>query len=105
MPATTTEDELLALVQQLNAADEVHGILVQLPLPQPIDATRILDAISPYKDVDAFHAENVGLISQGRPRYLPCTPHGVQQILHRSGVEVAGKHGYAPIAASCCMAL
>jgi len=89
-PATTTTDELLALVKRLNGDPAVHGILVQLPLPDSIDALRVLDAVRPEKDVDAFHPHNVGLISQGRPRFLPCTPHGIQQLLVRSGVEIAG---------------
>ncbi len=92
LPATATEDDLLEVVAQLNDDAAVHGILVQLPLPKQIDETKILDAIDPLKDVDAFHPQNVGLLSQGRPRYLPCTPHGVMQILGRSGIEVTGKH-------------
>jgi methylenetetrahydrofolate dehydrogenase (NADP+) / methenyltetrahydrofolate cyclohydrolase len=86
------QDELLSLLARLNRDSQVHGILVQLPLPPQINATRVLDAIHPLKDVDAFHPENVGRLSQGRPRYLPCTPHGVIQLLHRSGIEVQGKH-------------
>jgi len=92
LPAETTEDDLLGLIARLNRSEEVHGILVQLPLPPHIRAQQVLDAIHPFKDVDAFHPENVGRISQGRPRFLPCTPHGVQQILVRSGISVAGKH-------------
>ena len=92
LPAGTTQEELLQLVAQLNEDEEVHGILVQLPLPQQIRASKVLDAVHPLKDVDCFHPENVGLLSQGRPRFLPCTPHGCLQILHRSGIEVAGKH-------------
>ena len=92
LPAATTEEELLELIAQLNADDEVHGILCQLPLPRHIRPARILDAVHPLKDVDCFHPENVGLLAQGRPRYLPCTPHGVLQILHRSGIEAVGKH-------------
>ncbi|MCA9154040.1 MAG: bifunctional 5,10-methylenetetrahydrofolate dehydrogenase/5,10-methenyltetrahydrofolate cyclohydrolase, partial [Planctomycetales bacterium] len=92
LPAETSEDELLALIHRLNKDDAVHGILIQLPLPKHIRESRVLDAVHPLKDVDAFHPENVGLVSQGRPRYLPCTPHGVVQILHRGGIEVAGKH-------------
>ncbi len=88
----TTEAELLRLLEQLNADSSVHGILVQLPLPRHIDTRRILDAVSPKKDVDAFSPENVGLISQGRPRFLPCTPHGVMQLLGRCGIAIAGKH-------------
>jgi methylenetetrahydrofolate dehydrogenase (NADP+) / methenyltetrahydrofolate cyclohydrolase len=70
----------------------VHGILVQLPLPKGIDTTLILDAILPAKDVDGFHPENVGLLQQGRPRFLPCTPAGVMRMLKVSGIETAGKH-------------
>lgn len=92
LPADTTAAGLLALVAQLNADPAVSGILVQLPLPNGIDQTLILDAIDPAKDVDCFHPQNVGLVSQGRPRFLPCTPHGVLQILHRSGITAAGKH-------------
>ncbi len=91
LPADSSETELLELIEQLNSSTDVHGSLVQLPLPQQINELRILDAIHPHKDVDAFHPENVGRIVQGRPRFLPCTPHGIQQLLHRSGVEVAGK--------------
>ena len=92
LPASTSQTELLAWIAQLNADSSVHGILVQLPLPEQIDTRVVLDAVSPSKDVDAFAPENVGLISQGRPRFLPCTPHGVMQILGRSGIDVIGKH-------------
>jgi methylenetetrahydrofolate dehydrogenase (NADP+)/methenyltetrahydrofolate cyclohydrolase len=88
----TTQDELLALIAQLNDTAAVHGILVQLPLPDQIDESQILKAVSPLKDVDAFHPENVGRIVQGQPRFLPCTPHGIQQLLIRSGVKIAGSH-------------
>ena len=89
-PASTTTEELLALVDKLNNDPEVHGILVQLPLPGQIDETRVLEAVDPAKDVDAFHPENVGRIVQGAPRFLPCTPHGIQQMLVRKGVETSG---------------
>jgi methylenetetrahydrofolate dehydrogenase (NADP+) / methenyltetrahydrofolate cyclohydrolase len=95
LPVGTTENELLDLIGKLNEAPSsqpVHGILVQLPLPKQINETRILDAVLPHKDVDAFHPENVGRIVQGRPRFLPCTPHGVQQLLVRSRIETARKH-------------
>lgn len=92
LPTSTTEEELLELIAELNSSTDVHGILVQLPLPEGIDTLRVLDAVNPHKDVDAFHPENVGLISQGRPRFLPCTPHGVQQIIDRCGIEMTGKH-------------
>jgi methylenetetrahydrofolate dehydrogenase (NADP+) / methenyltetrahydrofolate cyclohydrolase len=89
---STTEEELLELIADLNNDDDVHGILVQLPLPTQIREQKVLDAVHPLKDVDCFHPENVGLLVQGRPRYLPCTPHGCVQILHRSGISVSGKH-------------
>jgi methylenetetrahydrofolate dehydrogenase (NADP+) / methenyltetrahydrofolate cyclohydrolase len=89
---STTEEELLELIAELNNDDDVHGILVQLPLPTQIREQKVLDAVHPLKDVDCFHPENVGLLVQGRPRYLPCTPHGCIQILHRSGISVSGKH-------------
>lgn len=88
----TSTDELLQVVKSLNKDEAVHGILVQLPLPGQISTQRVLQAVHPRKDVDAFHPENVGLLVQGRPRFLPCTPHGVQQLLRRSGVETAGSH-------------
>lgn len=91
MPSTTTTSELLGLLSQLNSDVKIHGILVQLPLPRNINERQVLDAVLPAKDVDAFAPENVGLISQGRPRYLPCTPHGVLQLLGRSGIETASK--------------
>lgn len=92
LPESTPEDELLALITKLNNDVSVHGILVQLPLPKHIRSQKILDAISPAKDVDAFHPENVGRLSQGRPRFLPCTPRGIQEILFRQGIETSGKH-------------
>lgn len=88
----TTTDELLTLLAELNADSDVNGILVQLPLPGDIDTQQVLDAVSPLKDVDAFAPENVGLLVQGRPRYLPCTPHGVIRMLVHYGIEMAGKH-------------
>jgi methylenetetrahydrofolate dehydrogenase (NADP+) / methenyltetrahydrofolate cyclohydrolase len=87
-----SQQELLALVDQLNRDPAVHGILVQLPLPPQIDATAVLTAVSPQKDVDCFHPENVGLLVQGRPRFTPCTPGGVQQLLLRNQVKIAGQH-------------
>jgi methylenetetrahydrofolate dehydrogenase (NADP+)/methenyltetrahydrofolate cyclohydrolase len=92
LPADAPAEDLLKLVSKLNKDNEVHGILIQLPLPKQIDSGRILSAVSPVKDVDAFHPENVGRLVQGRPRFLPCTPQGVQQLLVRSGIEVAGRH-------------
>ena len=92
LPAAASQRELLALVARLNADPGVHGILVQLPLPQGLDATRILDAIDPSKDVDGFHPENVGLLSQGRPRFVPCTPAGVMRLLRVTGTPTSGRH-------------
>ena len=91
-PESTTTSQLLDLLGQLNADPDVHGILVQLPLPKHVDAQAVLDAVTPLKDVDAFAPENVGLLSQGRPRFLPCTPHGVAQIFARYDIETQGKH-------------
>lgn len=92
LPATVSQDELLALIERLNRDPAVHGILVQLPLPKGIDENRVLLAVHPLKDVDAFHPENVGRIVQGRPRFLPCTPNGVQQLLLRRNIPIAGQH-------------
>ena len=92
LEAETSTEALLDLIRQLNADRAVHGILVQLPLPRQIRSQAVLDAVAVEKDVDAFHPENVGRLSQGRPRFLPCTPHGVLQILHRYGIPVAGRH-------------
>ena len=91
LPASTTMEELLGLLDRLNEDDAIHGILVQLPLPGHLEERRVLDRVDSAKDVDAFSPENVGLISQGRPRFLPCTPHGVMQLLHRCGIDVSGK--------------
>ncbi|MCC6510324.1 MAG: bifunctional 5,10-methylenetetrahydrofolate dehydrogenase/5,10-methenyltetrahydrofolate cyclohydrolase, partial [Pirellulaceae bacterium] len=92
LPESTSTAELLSLLAGLNSDAHVNGILVQLPLPKHVDAQAVLDAVTPLKDVDAFAPENVGLLSQGRPRFLPCTPHGVAQILARYDIETLGKH-------------
>ncbi|NIP85216.1 MAG: bifunctional methylenetetrahydrofolate dehydrogenase/methenyltetrahydrofolate cyclohydrolase FolD [Planctomycetales bacterium] len=92
LPADVNEEDLLKQLAKLNKADDVHGILVQLPLPAHIDAARMLRAVNPLKDVDAFHPENVGRIVQGQPRFLPCTPHGIQQLLVRAEISIAGSH-------------
>ena len=92
LPATTTQEELLAVVQELNARKDIHGILCQLPLPKGLDDSLVIAAIDPKKDVDAFHAENVGHIMIGDQRFLPCTPAGVMELIHRSGITVEGKH-------------
>lgn len=86
----TSEDELLALIDRLNKDQKIHGILVQLPLPKHISETRVLYAIDPKKDVDGFHPVNLGKLMIGEPDYLPCTPHGIQELLVRSGVEIEG---------------
>jgi methylenetetrahydrofolate dehydrogenase (NADP+)/methenyltetrahydrofolate cyclohydrolase len=91
LPAESTQPELLALVARLNADPAVHGILVQLPLPKGIDESAVIRAVAPAKDVDCFHPENVGLLTAGFPRFYPCTPHGVVQLLARNGVPTAGK--------------
>jgi len=90
LPADTGEEELLSLIDRLNKDPKIHGILVQLPLPKHINETRVLYAIDPKKDVDGFHPVNVGRLMIGEPDYLPCTPHGIQQLLIRSGVKIEG---------------
>lgn len=92
LPADTSEVDLLKLVAELNADDKIHGILVQLPLPKHMDSSKVLLAIDPAKDVDGFHPTNVGKMMIGEQTFLPCTPHGVVQMLVRSGVEIPGKH-------------
>jgi methylenetetrahydrofolate dehydrogenase (NADP+)/methenyltetrahydrofolate cyclohydrolase len=91
LPADTGEAELLALIGRLNADARIHGILVQLPLPQHIDDARILEAISPDKDVDGFHPFNMGRLITGRPIFRPCTPYGIMVLLQESGIDVKGK--------------
>lgn len=90
-PAETTEEELLALINELNNDPAIHGILVQLPLPPQINADRVLEAISPAKDVDGFHPYNVGRLVTGKPTFQPCTPYGVMVMLQEAGVDLAGK--------------
>jgi len=92
LPAETSQAELLAVVDELNKDEAVHGILVQLPLPPSIDARAVLDSIDPAKDVDAFSPVNVGLLVQGRPRFLPCTPRGIVELLSRYGLKSSGKN-------------
>lgn len=91
LPAQATESELLTLIAELNGRADVDGILVQLPLPEGIRERRVLEAIAPEKDVDAFHPENVGRLVQGQARYLPCTPAGVMELLRAAGVDPAGR--------------
>ena len=90
LPAETAQEELMALINKLNKDPKIHGILVQLPLPKHLNETEVLYAIDPKKDVDGFHPVNVGRLMIGKPDYLPCTPHGIQQLLIRSGVEIDG---------------
>lgn len=92
LPGTTTTEELLALVNRLNQADAIDGILVQMPLPKQIDARRILEAIDPAKDVDGFHAVNVGKLVQGRDALVACTPAGVIELLDYYKIPIAGSH-------------
>jgi methylenetetrahydrofolate dehydrogenase (NADP+) / methenyltetrahydrofolate cyclohydrolase len=94
VPASATTEELVALVAAI-ARDEqgpADGILVQLPLPEHVDTVAVLDAVPPDRDVDGFHPENAGLLSQGRPRFVPCTAAGVQRMLIDAGIETAGRH-------------
>jgi methylenetetrahydrofolate dehydrogenase (NADP+)/methenyltetrahydrofolate cyclohydrolase len=91
LSAETSEAELLALVEKLNANPEVDGILVQLPLPAHIDSEKVLLAIRPDKDVDGFHPDNLGRMLMGAPRFVPCTPAGVMELLSKAGVDLAGK--------------
>ncbi|MCA9230181.1 MAG: bifunctional methylenetetrahydrofolate dehydrogenase/methenyltetrahydrofolate cyclohydrolase FolD [Planctomycetales bacterium] len=92
LPEETSQAELLALIAELNADRSVHGILVQLPVPPQIATDVVLESIDPSKDVDAFHAENVGRIVQGQPRFLPCTPNGVIELLKRNELTTVGQH-------------
>jgi len=90
LPADTKQDDLMTLIDKLNNDPKIHGILVQLPLPKHLNETEVLYAINPKKDVDGFHPVNVGKLMIGEPDYLPCTPHGIQQLLIRSGVKTEG---------------
>ncbi|MCR5612943.1 bifunctional methylenetetrahydrofolate dehydrogenase/methenyltetrahydrofolate cyclohydrolase FolD [Treponema sp.] len=92
LPESTTEEELLSLIEKLNNDTSVNGILVQLPLPKHINEDRVIMAIKPEKDVDGFHPVNVGNLMIGRPGFLPCTPHGVVVLLEKMGIETSGKH-------------
>ncbi len=92
LSSETSQAELLELIDRLNSDQQTHGILVQLPLPAQIEEQAVLDAISPLKDVDAFHPENVGLLAQGRARFLPCTPAGCLQLIQSVCPETSGKH-------------
>ncbi len=92
LPAETTQEELVALVEKLNCDDKIHGILVQLPLPDGLDEKAVINTINPEKDVDAFHPVNVGKIMIGDYDFVPCTPAGIMEMIDESGMEVEGKH-------------
>lgn len=92
LPEETTEEELLSLIRKLNEDDTVNGILVQLPVPKHISADKIIETISPQKDVDGFHPQNVGKLVIGEDGFVSCTPAGIIQLLKRSGIEIAGKN-------------
>jgi methylenetetrahydrofolate dehydrogenase (NADP+)/methenyltetrahydrofolate cyclohydrolase len=92
LPDDTSEADLLDLVKKLNDDPKIHGILCQLPLPKHIDATRVINAIDPDKDVDCFHPVNVGKLMIGTGRFLPCTPHGIMELLRRYDIATSGKH-------------
>ena len=91
IPETTTQDELLTIIDDCNKNPKINGILVQLPLPDHIDEDTVIKAIAPEKDVDGFHPQSVGAMTIGEPGFLPCTPAGIIQLLKRSGVEIEGK--------------
>jgi len=92
LPATVGEEALLAEIARLNEDPAIHGILVQLPLPRGFDEKRVIDAISPEKDVDGFTPVNAGRLLVGEPCYLPCTPHGIVKLIEFAGMEISGKH-------------
>jgi methylenetetrahydrofolate dehydrogenase (NADP+)/methenyltetrahydrofolate cyclohydrolase len=92
LPADAPEATLLAKIAELNGNPKIHGILVQLPVPKHIDSNKVLQAISPDKDVDGFHPVNVGALTTGNMRFAPCTPYGAMKLLEKSGVAIAGKH-------------
>ena len=92
LPESTSEADLLKLIDELNRDESVHGILVQLPLPKHIDEDKVIMAISPEKDVDGFHPVNVGNLVIGKKAFLPCTPHGIIVLLEKMGIETSGKH-------------
>lgn len=92
LPETTSESELLSLIDELNRNDAIDGILVQLPLPKQIDSTKVIEAITPHKDVDGFHPYNIGRLCQRIPTLRPCTPYGVMKLLETTSVNLYGKH-------------
>lgn len=92
LPEETTQQQLLELLDVLNHDEKIHGILVQLPLPKHIDSQRVIEAIDPVKDVDAFHPTNVGYLTAGMPRFAPCTPAGIVKLMEEYGIDPSGKH-------------
>ena len=92
LPEETTQEELLALIEELNQKKEVNGILVQLPVPKHIDEKTIINAISPKKDVDGFHPQSVGSLCIGQPGFVSCTPAGIIELLKRTNIDISGKH-------------
>ena len=92
LPEETTEAQLLELLDVLNHDSKIHGVLVQLPVPKQIDPQRVIEAIDPIKDVDCFHPMNVGYLTQGMPRFAPCTPAGIVRLMEHYGIDPAGKH-------------
>ncbi|MCM3566664.1 bifunctional methylenetetrahydrofolate dehydrogenase/methenyltetrahydrofolate cyclohydrolase FolD [Neobacillus mesonae] len=92
MPEEVSEEELLAKIDELNHASEIHGILVQLPIPKHIDEKKVIESISPSKDVDGFHPVNIGRMMTGQNAFLPCTPYGIMVLLEETGISPAGKH-------------
>jgi len=92
LPVTASQDELLKLIDKLNKDKNIHGILVQLPLPKQINEDLVLEAITPEKDVDGFHPYNVGRLAVGKPLFQPCTPYGMMKMLEYSNISVEGKH-------------
>jgi methylenetetrahydrofolate dehydrogenase (NADP+)/methenyltetrahydrofolate cyclohydrolase len=92
LPADTPQERLIGFIRELNADPSVHGILVQLPLPKPLQARAVIEAIDPAKDVDGFHYQNVGALVVGEPAFYPCTPWGVMKMLEREGIAVEGMH-------------
>src|SRR5262245_45528299 len=91
LPASTSQADLLSIISTLNRDPAIHGILVQLPLPKHIEEAAVIRAVDPRKDVDAFHPENLGLLAAGHPRFKPCTPAGVIELLMRNGIDPAGQ--------------
>lgn len=92
LPATASQEQVLEMVRRLNADPAIHGMIVQLPLPEGLDAIAVQEAMDPAKDVDGLHPENAGLLGLGRPRFVPCTPLGVQALLARNDIEIPGAH-------------